>query len=257
VTPGALVRLIVWIGLILFWAAFYILAAGAGLDAADGLLVATLLVGLPALSFAQLPLARQAGDLERIPAYGSSIVALWAIGGAAWWVGTRDSGAEGLGLIALPASSLAGWTLTLTAAALAITVAFRGLTLRLGRADPRLLHFLLPRTPGEKAVFGLLSVSAGAAEEVAYRGYLIITLAPVLGTLWAAVASTLVFGIIHAYQGTIGVARTGAMGAVLAWGFLASGSLWPPIVAHTLIDLLAGIVFGKRLLVHGSEDSWK
>jgi membrane protease YdiL (CAAX protease family) len=69
-----------------------------------------------------------------------------------------------------------------------------------------------------------------------------------IGTFGAAVLTTVVFGILHGYQGRLGILRTGVMGGVLAWGFLASGSLWPPIIAHTLIDLLAGIVFGERLL---------
>jgi membrane protease YdiL (CAAX protease family) len=43
------------------------------------------------------------------------------------------------------------------------------------------------------------------------------------------------------------------MGAFLAGGFLASGSLWPPILAHTLIDVLAGIVLGERLLTEPTE----
>jgi len=38
------------------------------------------------------------------------------------------------------------------------------------------------------------------------------------------------------------------LGGALAWGFLASGSLWPAIVAHALIDVLAGVVLGERLL---------
>jgi membrane protease YdiL (CAAX protease family) len=257
VTPGALVRLVVGTGLVLFGALFYVLAAGAGLGTADALVATTLLVGLPTLSFAQLPMAHQATELERIPAYASSMVALWAIGAAAWWAGGAEDGPMGLGLTPLPASRLAAWTLLLTAAALAITVAFRAITVRLGRSDPALLHLLLPRTGGEKAMFGLLSASAGTAEELAYRGYLILTLAPVLGSIGAVAVSTGVFGIIHAYQGTIGIARTGALGLVLAWGFLASGSLWPPILAHTLIDVLAGIVLGQRLLVHGAEEPWR
>jgi membrane protease YdiL (CAAX protease family) len=58
-----------------------------------------------------------------------------------------------------------------------------------------------------------------------------------------------VFGVLHAYQGAIGMLRAGTMGAVLAWGLLASGSLWPPLVAHVVIDLLAGLVLADRLMV--------
>ena len=39
---------------------------------------------------------------------------------------------------------------------------------------------------------------------------------------------TPVFGAMHVYQGWIGVVRTALRGGVLAGGFLASGSLWPP-----------------------------
>ena len=55
---------------------------------------------------------------------------------------------------------------------------------------------------------------------------------------------------MHGYQGWLGMVRTALMGGVLAGGFLAAGSLWPPIVAHIAIDILAGIVFGERLLSH-------
>ncbi len=250
-------KLIVATGTLLFFAALVLLGGGAALPGRDALLLAVLLVAVPALSLAQLPLARDAAELERIPAYWSSIVALWLVGSACWLVGTRSSGPAGLGLVPIPVVPLLGWTAVLTVAGLGLTALFRVLTVRLGRSDPALLHLLLPRTVGEKGVFAVLSVSAGVGEELAYRGYAILTLAPVLGTLGAAAVSTVVFGIIHAYQGTIGIARTGVMGAVLAWGFLAAGSLWPPILAHTLIDILAGIVLGRRLLVEGAEAPWK
>jgi membrane protease YdiL (CAAX protease family) len=57
-----------------------------------------------------------------------------------------------------------------------------------------------------------------------------------------------VFGVLHAYQGWIGTVRAAALGGLLAWGFLLSGSLVPAIVAHTAIDLLAGIVLSDVLL---------
>ena len=83
---------------------------------------------------------------------------------------------------------------------------------------------------------------------MAYRGYAIPVLAPLVGVPGAAVLTTLIFGVLHSYQGWLGILRTTLMGGILAWGFLASGSLWPPIIAHTAIDLLAGIVLGQKLL---------
>jgi len=94
----------------------------------------------------------------------------------------------------------------------------------------------------------VLSVAAGFGEEFAYRGYAITVLVPVLGVPGAVVLTSAVFGVLHGYQGALGIFRTGVMGAMLAWGFLSSGSLWPPIVAHTMIDLVAGLWLGERLL---------
>jgi membrane protease YdiL (CAAX protease family) len=129
-----------------------------------------------------------------------------------------------------------------------VIVVFRVVADRLGAAESPLLRDLIPRTAAEKRVFGLLSVAAGAGEEIAYRGYAIPMLAPLLGGGGAAALTSLVFGALHGYQGWLGTARTAVMGGLLAWGFLASGSLWPAIVAHTTIDLLAGIVLGEKLL---------
>jgi membrane protease YdiL (CAAX protease family) len=111
-----------------------------------------------------------------------------------------------------------------------------------------LLRRLLPRTREEKRVFTLLSLAAGVSEELAYRGYAIPALAPLVGMPGAVAVTSIVFGILHGYQGLLGTLRTAVMGALLAWVFLASGSLWPAIVAHVAIDLLAGIVLGERLL---------
>ena len=69
------------------------------------------------------------------------------------------------------------------------------------------------------------------------------------GAAGAAVITTVVFGVLHAYQGWHGMVRAGLLGALLAWGFLVGGSLWPPIVAHALLDILAGIVLADRLVV--------
>ena len=91
-------------------------------------------------------------------------------------------------------------------------------------------------------------MAAGAGEEVAYRGYAITVLGPVLGVAGAVAVTSVVFGVVHGYQGALGVLRTGVMGAVLALGFIWSGSLLPAIIAHTLIDLIAGVALGERLL---------
>jgi membrane protease YdiL (CAAX protease family) len=112
-----------------------------------------------------------------------------------------------------------------------------------------ILRELLPRNGAERGVFAILSTAAGVGEELAYRGYAIPVLGPIVGVVPAVVVTSVVFGVLHGYQGPLGMTRATVIGAALAFGFVASGSLWPPIVAHAAIDVLAGIVLGERLLI--------
>ena len=70
-----------------------------------------------------------------------------------------------------------------------------------------------------------------------------------MGSAWAAaLLSSAVFGVLHAYQGWLGMVRTGMLGLLLAAAFLLSGSLWPCIVAHAILDLVAGLLLGDTLV---------
>jgi membrane protease YdiL (CAAX protease family) len=231
----------------LFWLVMVTMVRVGSVPIVDAILVVILLVGVPGLSLAQVPLVHGA-RIERLPAYWGSIVTLWLLGTVCWLVGTREGGAAAIGVVGLPIGVAVVWTVVLLLGGLAIIVVFRQIALWARIPETPLLRSLLPQTPKERYVFVLLSVAAGTGEEVAYRGYAIPVLASLLGIPGAAVLTTLVFGALHAYQGWLGVVRTSLMGGVLAWGFLASGSLWPPIIAHTLIDVLAGVVFGERLM---------
>ena len=243
--PGA--RTAGWIGGALFWVVLLSLVFWADMLLMVALLVSVLLVVVPSISIAQVPLA-EGIRIERLPAYWGSIAGLWLLGTACWLVGSRTWGSVGLGLVALPPLALLAWSAGLTLAGLATILLFRAVAIRTGANESALLRELLPRTGKEKAVFALLSLAAGLAEELAYRAYAIPVLAPLLGAAGAAVLTSVVFGALHAYQGWLGIVRTGTMGGLLAWGFLASGSVVPGMVAHAAIDLLAGIVLGDRLL---------
>lgn len=242
-----LTRLLLAAGVVLFWIVQLTLLWVAELPLLDSILLGVLLVVVPAFSLAQLPLIGGA-VIERMPAYWSSIITLWFLGTASWFVGTGGVGAEGVGLVEMRPGALLTWSVVLTAVGMGIILLFRAIGTAVGATEAPLLRELLPRTGPEKGVFAILSVAAGVGEELAYRGYAITTLAPLVGTGGAVAITSTIFGVVHGYQGVLGMARTGIMGAVLAWGFLASGSLWPPMVAHILIDLLAGIVFGESLM---------
>jgi membrane protease YdiL (CAAX protease family) len=102
------------------------------------------------------------------------------------------------------------------------------------------LETVVPHSAGERSVFGGVSITAGFCEELLYRGFMMAYLAPWLGWWQAGVASSISFGLGHAYQGAAGVLKTTVVGLVMGGLYLYSGSLWPAIVLHMAIDLQSG-----------------
>ena len=107
--------------------------------------------------------------------------------------------------------------------------------------------FLLPHTREEFRWFAALSITAGICEELLYRGYVIWTFTPSFGLVGAALASVVLFGAGHAYQGPSHGIRATLAGAVMTAIVVLTGSLIPAMVLHALMDLGGGIV-GYQLL---------
>lgn len=99
---------------------------------------------------------------------------------------------------------------------------------------------LLPHTPDERRLFVLLSITAGVCEEILFRGFVIWYFALWTGPWLALVISSVIFGFGHIYQGVAQVPKTGLLGAALGAMVLLTGTLWPSIVIHTLIDMNSG-----------------
>jgi len=241
-------RLIVFGGAVLTGASVPFLASVASLPWPDAALCGLLLVLIPTLSVGQLPVADE-NELRRIPAYVTSAATIGILAGLCWLVGTRSGGVAALGLVPLHLGTLLAWTVLLGGVGLVIEVAFRQLGIAFGWSESPFLKALLPRTAEERWAFAGLSLAAGFGEEIVYRGYAIPILAGLIGPIGAAALTSAVFGVLHAYQGTVGIVRTAVLGGLLAWGFLSTGSLWPAVAAHALIDVVAGLVLAKWLMV--------
>lgn len=219
----------------------------------DALFVVFLLELLPAFSLTQVPLAEgmvaHGMALERIPVYVTSAAVILFLGWAALVLGAGGEGPELLGMVALPPIQLLLWSAGLTAVALLLLAVFAAASRALGRTESAVLRALIPRTPAEKGAFVGLSVAAGLGEELAYRAYAIPALAVLVGSPWAAAAlSSVVFGFLHAYQGILGMSRAASLGFVLAASLLVTGSVLPAILAHTAIDVIAGLFLGEQFL---------
>ncbi|WP_281885116.1 CPBP family intramembrane glutamic endopeptidase [Paenibacillus sp. YYML68] len=98
----------------------------------------------------------------------------------------------------------------------------------------------LPKTQPERLYWVWISLSAGICEELLYRVFLFHYLAS-LGLEpfgWSVIIiSAVIFGLGHTYQGVQGVATTALVGAVLGSLYALTGSIWPAMIIHFLMDV--------------------
>ncbi len=100
-------------------------------------------------------------------------------------------------------------------------------------------HAILPRTGPERAIWVVLAVVVGFAEELVYRGYFIAQFrAFTRSPAFAVTLSAILFAIAHANQGAFAMLRFGVyavvFGAVAVW----RRSLVPTILCHVGIDMV-------------------
>ncbi|MCD2324086.1 CPBP family intramembrane metalloprotease [Sphingomonas sp. IC-56] len=102
---------------------------------------------------------------------------------------------------------------------------------------------LMTRNAAEARAALVLSINAGFSEELFFRLALPLLIADVTGSVpFALVASLVIFGLAHAYQGWKGILGTAFVGAWLALVYFKSGSLLRPMAMHAIIDVIALIV---------------
>lgn len=214
----------------------------------DSVFLMFLCVALPALSIAQLPLLESAA-VARVPAYLGSAGSILVLGAVALVLGLGTLGVQAMGLGGVAAVTVILWTPALLMVATAILFVFHWGGEALGIRESPVLRELLPQTTGERSLFLFLSLCAGVGEELAFRGYAIPMVSRLVGSDVLALALTCVpFGLVHVYQGRVGVVRSYLLGLALGASFLITGSLWPAMFAHAGIDILGGLVIGDRLL---------
>jgi membrane protease YdiL (CAAX protease family) len=110
------------------------------------------------------------------------------------------------------------------------------------------IRALLPRTRGELRYGAALSLNAGIFEELLFRLGLPALVFAVTGNALAAfVGATLLFGLLHLYQGTFGIVFSTVLGVVFVLLYLVTGSILVPIVLHVLIDLRSMVLIPVAL----------
>jgi membrane protease YdiL (CAAX protease family) len=111
------------------------------------------------------------------------------------------------------------------------------------------IQALLPRNRDELGWTGAMSVNAGIVEELAFRLAIPAVLYGASGSaVLTIVVSLVLFGILHLYQGVVGVAGATIIGALMMTLFIASGSIVLPMLAHALIDLRSLVLIPVTVL---------
>ncbi|WP_344081639.1 type II CAAX endopeptidase family protein [Luedemannella helvata] len=86
----------------------------------------------------------------------------------------------------------------------------------------------------------LAAIGNAVIEEVVVVGYLLTRLRDLRWGAWPAiVASSLLRGTYHLYQGIGGFVGNVIMGLAFGWFYTRTKRLWPLIIAHTLLDVIA------------------
>jgi membrane protease YdiL (CAAX protease family) len=111
----------------------------------------------------------------------------------------------------------------------------------------RLVYGMAPRDTRELTLFALMAVMAGVAEEAAYRGVAVWILAPIFGSVAPAILlSAMAFAVAHAVQGGRAMAIVFGVALVFHAMVQLTGTLVVAMVVHTVYDIVAGYVAGRR-----------
>ncbi len=140
----------------------------------------------------------------------------------------RDAGLTVVGMLALTT-------------ALASSIELVGLGQ--GGSIARLEALFTSMTPLERLrVVPVIGLAAGLSEELFFRGYALSKLRQVGGWGAAVAVTALLFGFIH--FDPVHSTAAAAMGLFLGVATVASGSVWPAVVAHVVNNTLAALAPG-------------
>lgn len=114
-------------------------------------------------------------------------------------------------------------------------------------AGPDISHLMVLQQNLPLLLFTLLVtwITAAFLEELVFRAFLIKALEILLGkTVWATAGavlfSSVLFGLIHAWQGLPGILTTASIGVIFGVAFILNGRrIWSLIFIHGVIDTIS------------------
>jgi len=156
----------------------------------------------------------------------------------------------GLGLVFGPGPAALGWQTAHIGRDVAlgafIGVVMAGFFALAGRAavnrwgqevhDDRVLRCILPVTRRERPGVALALLPAALLEELLFRSLPLGGLTWLVAPHWLMWPLAVFFGLLHWPQGGWGVAGTTLAAILLSLLFLGTGSIWPPLAAHYVMN---------------------
>lgn len=100
---------------------------------------------------------------------------------------------------------------------------------------------MLPTNYRESVIWILICITAGITEELLFRSFMmnyLTQLLPWLSTTGVVIVSSVIFGLAHIYQGWKGIVGTMILGFLFGRLYVTTGSIYPSILLHIIIDLL-------------------
>lgn len=210
-----------------------------------------------AMRVRQLLSRPQLTPADRITLYASTIAFQWiAVAVVAWRCAERGLSRADLGIAHLFHGDLSrtvavglGVTSLLAATQL---VGFRRLRKQSLPADSRIRQVitkLMPEARSDSLVFVALACTVAVCEEFLYRGFAFAAIYRASGdsTTIALIGSSVLFALAHSYQGRAGLLNTFLLGLLFAGCRVWTMSLLPAMLAHLVVDLLAGLLIPRAV----------
>jgi uncharacterized protein len=224
------------------------------------LLTATIvLMAVEVQVFTRLTRAAARGDTghKRLRAYIYLVVYQWTLTGCVALVWVADG--RPWSSLRLGAPNLWGFGASLALAGLFLAFSLIQRTAILQRPELAAVarrqiteaEGIMPHTQPEHRLWAPVTLTAGICEEVLFRGFLLTFATGLVGLVAAAVITSILFGVFHAYYGWKGIVKTGALGLGFALLAIWSASLIPGIILHAAMDLVSGDL-GYRVLTQST-----
>jgi len=216
------------------------------------LLIATI-IGVSALSSIHV----HSFAAHHLAHYGFTLAWEWVMAAFAWWgislqhmsvrqlVGEWRAGLKSW--LADFGAALIFWLMAAIALAALSTILY---FLHLRRVDKAVIE-LAPSTGAEFALWVALSITAGIVEEFLFRGYLLQQFSSIKHAVWIGVlASSLLFGAAHGYEGIGAMIAISAYGAMFCGLALQQRSLRAGMMAHAWHDFITGAALAIAKHLH-------